>query len=103
VRQASPVRSWGWPAGLDEAVFLLVVQVRDNVAACPPSHGRETDGRPKVLGTDIGPSEAEPFWTEFLRKLPKCGLRGVKLVISDAQEGPSYTSRNPSCLGWYPS
>jgi transposase-like protein len=35
----------------------------------------------------IGPFEAEPFWTEFLRKLTRRGLRGVKLVISDAHEG----------------
>jgi Transposase, Mutator family len=26
------------------------------------------DGRREVLGMDIGPSEAESFWTEFLRK-----------------------------------
>jgi hypothetical protein len=32
-----------------------------------------TDGRREVLGLDIGPSEAEPFWTEFLRKLARCG------------------------------
>ncbi len=32
-------------------------------------------------------SEAETFWTEFLRKLARRGLRGVKLVISDAHEG----------------
>jgi len=36
---------------------------------------------------DIGPSEAETFWTDFLRKLRRRGLRGVKLVISDAHEG----------------
>ena len=36
---------------------------------------------------DIGPSEAETFWTGFLRKLARRGLRGVKLVISDAHEG----------------
>lgn len=36
---------------------------------------------------DIGPSEAETFWTAFLRKLARHGLRGVKLVISDAHEG----------------
>lgn len=36
---------------------------------------------------DIGPSEAETFWTEFLRKLRRRGLRGVKLVVSDAHEG----------------
>jgi putative transposase len=46
-----------------------------------------SDGRREVLGMDIGPSEAEPFWTEFLRKLARRGLRGVKLVISDAHEG----------------
>jgi len=46
-----------------------------------------TDGRREGLGIDIGPSEAEPFWTDFLRKLTRRGLRGVKLVISDAHEG----------------
>jgi transposase-like protein len=46
-----------------------------------------SDGRREVLGLDIGPSEAETFWTEFLRKLARRGLRGVKLVISDAHEG----------------
>jgi len=35
----------------------------------------------------VGPSEAEPFWTEFLRSLSRRGLRGVKLVISDAHVG----------------
>jgi putative transposase len=45
------------------------------------------DGRREVLGMDVGPSEAETFWTDFLRKLRRRGLRGVKLVISDAHEG----------------
>jgi putative transposase len=49
--------------------------------------GVNGDGRREVLGMDIGPSEAEPFWTEFLRKLARRGLRGVKLIISDAHEG----------------
>ena len=44
-------------------------------------------GRREVLGLEIGTSEAEPIWTEFLRKLTRRGLRGVKLVISDAHEG----------------
>ncbi len=35
----------------------------------------------------IGAFEAETFWTEFLRQLARRGLRGVKLVISDAHEG----------------
>jgi transposase-like protein len=49
--------------------------------------GVNTDGRREVLGLEIGTSEAEPIWTEFLRKLTRRGLRGVKLVISDAHEG----------------
>jgi putative transposase len=46
-----------------------------------------TDGRREVLGMTTGNSEAEPFWTEFLRSLARRGLRGVKLVVSDAHEG----------------
>ena len=49
--------------------------------------GVNADGRREVLGLDIGPSEAETFWTGFLRKLARRGLRGVKLVVSDAHEG----------------
>jgi transposase-like protein len=45
------------------------------------------DGRREVLGISIGVSEAETFWTDFLRSLARRGLRGVKLVISDAHEG----------------
>jgi len=46
-----------------------------------------TEGQREVLGLKVGPSEAEPFWTEFLRSLTRRGLRGVKLVISDSHEG----------------
>ena len=46
-----------------------------------------TDGQREVLGMSVGASEAEPFWTSFLRSLTRRGLRGVKLVIADAHEG----------------
>ena len=49
--------------------------------------GVNTDGRREVLGMTTGHSEAEPFWVEFLRSLARRGLRGTKLVISDAHEG----------------
>ena len=49
--------------------------------------GVNSDGRREVLGMAIGASEAEAFWTDFLRSLARRGLRGVKLVISDAHEG----------------
>src|ERR687893_533460 len=47
----------------------------------------DTEGRRELVGLHIGPSEAEPFWTTFLRELVRRGLKGVKLVISDAHEG----------------
>lgn len=49
--------------------------------------GVNTDGRREVLGVATGPSEAEAFWTDFLRSLADRGLRGVKLVVADAHAG----------------
>jgi transposase-like protein len=46
-----------------------------------------TEGRREIVGLHIGPSEAEPFWSGFLKSLTRRGLVGVKLVISDAHEG----------------
>lgn len=46
-----------------------------------------TDGRREIIGLCVGPSEAETFWTEFLRSLKARGLDGLKLVISDAHTG----------------
>ena len=48
--------------------------------------GVNDDGRREVLGLAIGASEAETFWTDFLRKLARRGLRGVKLVAQDDAE-----------------
>src|SRR5436853_3671342 len=49
--------------------------------------GVNTDGRREVLGVATGASEAEPFWTAFLRSLADRGLRGVRLVIADDHKG----------------
>ncbi|WP_188261095.1 IS256 family transposase [Azospirillum tabaci] len=49
--------------------------------------GVNTDGRREVLGLGLGLSEAETFWSDFLRSLTRRGLRGVKLVIADAHLG----------------
>jgi transposase-like protein len=49
--------------------------------------GVNTDGRREVLGMKIGLSEAETFWTEFLRELTGRGLRGVQLVVADEHQG----------------
>ncbi|MFK7957812.1 MAG: IS256 family transposase [Lysobacterales bacterium] len=55
--------------------------------ACIVAVGANGDGRREVLGLTVGPSEAETFWTSFLRSLIGRGLAGVKLVISDAHGG----------------
>jgi putative transposase len=49
--------------------------------------GVSSDGERHVLGIDVGPSEDRAFWTAFLRSLVKRGLRGVRLIVSDAHEG----------------
>ena len=49
--------------------------------------GVNTDGRREILGLGLGPSEAAVFWLDFLRGLERRGLKGVKLVVSDAHEG----------------
>ena len=46
-----------------------------------------TEGRREIVGLHIGPSEAEPFWSFFLKGLRRRRLAGVKLVVSDAHEG----------------
>jgi transposase-like protein len=49
--------------------------------------GVNEDGRREVLGVHAGHSEAEVFWTDFLRTLADRGLRGVKLVVADDHKG----------------
>ncbi len=77
-----------WPYLWIDATYVKVRQNGRIVSvAVIIAVGVNSDGRREVLGMDIGLSEAETFWTEFLRKLRRRGLRGVKLVISDAHEG----------------
>jgi putative transposase len=77
-----------WPYLWIDATYVKVRQNGRIVSvAVIIAVGVNSDGRREILGMDIGPSEAETFWTAFLRKLARRGLRGVKLVISDAHEG----------------
>ena len=77
-----------WPYLWIDAAYVKVRQNGRIVSvAVIIAVGVNADGRREALGMDIGPSEAETFWTAFLRKLARRGLRGVKLVISDAHEG----------------
>jgi putative transposase len=77
-----------WPYLWIDATYVKVRQAGRIVSvAVIVAVGVNSDGRREVLGLEIGPSEAETFWTAFLRKLTRRGLRDVKLVISDAHEG----------------
>lgn len=88
-----------WPYVWIDATYLKVRQNGRIVSvAVIIAVGVNSDGRREVLGMDIGVSEAATFWIEFLRKLTRRGLRGVKLVISDAHEGiKAAVSRVLSC------
>ena len=77
-----------WPYIWIDATYLKVRRGGRIVSvAVIIAVGVNGDGRREVLGMEVGTSEAEPIWTEFLRKLIRRGLRGVKLVVSDAHEG----------------
>ncbi len=77
-----------WPYLWLDATYL---KVRENgrivsVAAIIAS-AVNAEGRREIIGLGLGPSEAAVFWLGFLRSLESRGLKGVKLVISDAHEG----------------
>src|SRR5471032_102808 len=77
-----------WPYLWIDATYVKVRQAGRIVSvAVTVAVAVNTAGRREVLGMAIGASEAETFWIEFLRKLRRRGLAGVKLVISDAHEG----------------
>ena len=77
-----------WPYLWIDATYIKVRQNGRIVSvAVIVAVGANADGRREVLGMQVGPSEAETFWTDFLRGLARRGLRGVMLVVSDAHEG----------------
>ena len=90
-----------WPYLWIDATYLKVRQNGRIVSvAAILAVGVNSDGRREVLGLDIGASEAATFWTEFLRKLTRRGLRGVKLVISAAHEGLKAAVSKVLCATW---
>jgi transposase-like protein len=77
-----------WPYLWLDATYLKVRQGGRIVSvAAIIAVAVNTDGRREIIGLGIGPSEAETFWTDFLRGLKARGLDGVKLVVSDAHTG----------------
>ena len=90
-----------WPYLWLDATYVKVRRDHHIVSvAVIVAVGVNTDGRREVLGMTTGHSEAEPFWVEFLRGLARRGLRGVKLVISDAHEGLKAAIRRVMGASW---
>ena len=90
-----------WPYIWIDATYLKVRRGGRIVSvAVIIAVGVNGDGRREVLGMKIGASEAEAIWTEFLRKLTRRGLRGVKLVVSDAHEGIKAAVSKVLCATW---
>ena len=62
--------------------------------------GRRQQRQPRGARDGYSAIEAETFWTAFLRKLARRGLRGVKLVVSDAHEGIKATVAKVLNASW---
>src|SRR4051794_4611554 len=86
LRSKAPYRSAGeglppsadrgdWPYLWIDATYVKVrLAGRIVSVAVIVAVAANADGRLEVLGVGIGPSEAETFWTAFLRKLARRGL-----------------------------
>jgi putative transposase len=51
------------------------------------AYGVRADGRREVLGMDVTSGEHAVYWRAFLQRLVARGVRGVRLVVSDAHPG----------------
>jgi putative transposase len=90
-----------WPYIWMDATYIKVRRAGRIVSvAVIIAVGVNSDGRREVLGMSIGSSEAEVFWTDFLRSLARRGLRGVQLVISDSHEGIKASVAKVFCASW---
>ena len=83
-------------AGRSWSAFVRAHAVRARVGRPPCAERMWAPAATGATSTRCS-SEAEAFWTAFLRKLTQRGLRGVKLVVSDAHE---HFARNAlACVG----
>lgn len=80
-----------WPYLWIDATYVQVrEQGRIVSTAVIIATGVNTDGRREVLGMSTGPSEAEPFWTDFLRSLADRGLRERFPKVAELMDGAEH-------------
>jgi putative transposase len=78
----------GYPYLWLDALYIKVRQNHRIVSqAVVIAIGVRRSGEREILGFDVGASEDEAFWLQFLRQLKQRGLKAVQLVTSDAHEG----------------
>lgn len=67
----------------------LKTRENGNVVSCAVlvAHALNDDGYREVIGVSVETAESEQTWLSFLRRLIERGLKGVRLVISDAHQG----------------
>jgi putative transposase len=86
--RARPLDEQAFPYVFLDATYCKVrINARVVSQAVIIATGVSADGRREVLGCEVGDSETESFWTDFLRGLRDRGLSGVQLVISDSHRG----------------
>jgi putative transposase len=86
--RARPLDEQPFPYVFLDATYCKVrINARVVSQAVIIATGVSADGRREVLGCQVGDSETESFWTDFLRGLRDRGLAGVQLVISDSHRG----------------
>jgi putative transposase len=86
--RARPLDEQAFPYVFLDATYCKVrINARVVSQAVIIATGVSADGRREVLGCEVGDSETESFWTDFLRGLRDRGLTGVQLVISDSHRG----------------
>lgn len=64
------------------------------------AYGVNAEGEREVLGVEVADGEMEDAWRSFLASLVQRGLRGVKLVISDAHAGLKASLGVLNGAGW---
>ncbi len=90
-----------WPClWLDAACLKQREGGRITSVAATAAAAANAEGQREIAGLRIGPSEAETFWATFLKSLVRRGLRGAKLVISDAHEGLKAAIRRVMGSAW---
>ena len=71
-----------------DAMYVKVREAHRVVSkAILVAFGVNGDGQREVLGVAVANGEMEPAWRSFLGGLVERGLKGVRLVISDAHSG----------------